>query len=333
MLGPALKLYTRAIMNLSFSCNTPITQHRLFCGASVTFRSRSIPVFHAENKSIFAQRYGPCTPPDGTKHTNVRRVETKYKTNVKDVHDPLVSCGFSALAALAEMRYTRKAETNVKENSPQSNPAGCQLPRRGSLWRNRILCASAGNFTAMPKAPSPRGLSRRSRDWGVRKIYGGTTDVRFTGYPAAAFGGGRTGDACGVGVPGRGGAAGHQPELKATGWAAATVLNFLYRLEEKGWVRSAKQGNCNVYVPLVTRRAYGVYCMRQRLDTLFDGDLAAAVHALVSEAAAPRAPWSRPSGCWRRSIRRPRSTICTTPTVELFYIFYKMLVDSEISVL
>ena len=59
-------------------------------------------------------------------------------------------------------------------------------------------------------------------------------------------------------------------KLKATGWAAATVLNFLYRLEEKGWVRSAKQGNCNVYVPLVTRRAYGVYC-------------AAAVHALVSE--------------------------------------------------
>ena len=72
-------------------------------------------------------------------------------------------------------------------------------------------------------------------------------------------------------------------KLKATGWAAATVLNFLYRLEEKGWVRSAKQGNCNVYVPLVTRRAYGVYCMRQRLDTLFNGDLAAAVHALVSE--------------------------------------------------
>ena len=31
-----------------------------------------------------------------------------------------------------------------------------------------------------------------------------------------------------------------------------------------------------MYVPLVTRRLYGVYCMRQRLDTLFDGDLAAA---------------------------------------------------------
>ena len=43
-------------------------------------------------------------------------------------------------------------------------------------------------------------------------------------------------------------------KLKATGWAAATVLNFLYRLEGKGRVRAAKQGN-----------------------------LAAAVHALVSE--------------------------------------------------
>ena len=63
-------------------------------------------------------------------------------------------------------------------------------------------------------------------------------------------------------------------KLKATGWAAATVLNFLYRLEEKGWVRLAKQGNCNVYVPLVTRRAYGVYCMRQRLDTMVENEIA-----------------------------------------------------------
>ena len=36
----------------------------------------------------------------------------------------------------------------------------------------------------------------------------------------------------------------------------------------------------------VTRRAYGVACMRQRLDTLFGGDLAAAVQALVSECGA-----------------------------------------------
>ena len=71
--------------------------------------------------------------------------------------------------------------------------------------------------------------------------------------------------------------------LAEKGWAAATVLSFLSRLEEKGWVTSSKQANRNLYTPTVTRRAYGVWCMRQRLDTLFGGDLAAAVRALVSE--------------------------------------------------
>ena len=116
-------------------------------------------------------------------------------------------------------------------------------------------------------------------------------------------------------------------KLKATGWAAATVLNFLYRLEEKGWVRSAKQGNCNVYVPLVTRRAYGVYCMRQRLDTLFDGDLAAAVHALPERLGACH-PGAGREASGDRGVRfvRPLRLNC-------FIFFYKMLVDNEISVL
>jgi len=74
-----------------------------------------------------------------------------------------------------------------------------------------------------------------------------------------------------------------QRRLQQKGWTAATVLNFLYRLEEKGWVKSGKQGNCNTYTPLITRRAYCVWSMRQRLDLLFEGDLAAAVQALVSE--------------------------------------------------
>ena len=72
-------------------------------------------------------------------------------------------------------------------------------------------------------------------------------------------------------------------QLKQKGWAAATVLNFLYRLEEKGWVKRGRERNHNTYTPVITRRAYGVWSMRQRLDTLFDGDLAAAVYALVSE--------------------------------------------------
>lgn len=72
-------------------------------------------------------------------------------------------------------------------------------------------------------------------------------------------------------------------KLQDKGWAPATVLNFLYRLEEKGWVKRGREMNYNTYTPLVTRRAYGVWVMRQRLDRLFGGDLAAAVYALVCE--------------------------------------------------
>ena len=48
-------------------------------------------------------------------------------------------------------------------------------------------------------------------------------------------------------------------------------------------MKSGKDGNHNIYTPAITRRAYHVWSMRERLDTLFGGDLAAAVHALVSE--------------------------------------------------
>ena len=44
-----------------------------------------------------------------------------------------------------------------------------------------------------------------------------------------------------------------------------------------------KDQNRNTYTPTVTRRAYGVAAMRERLDTVFGGDLAEAVRALVSE--------------------------------------------------
>ncbi len=72
----------------------------------------------------------------------------------------------------------------------------------------------------------------------------------------------------------------HLPEH---GWADATLLNFLYRLVEKGWLTQGKDGNKNTYAPAVTRRAYGVYTMRERLDIVFGGDAALAITALVSE--------------------------------------------------
>lgn len=75
-------------------------------------------------------------------------------------------------------------------------------------------------------------------------------------------------------------------KLTATDWAPATVLNFLYRLEEKGWVKGGKAGSQNTYLPTVTRRAYCVAAMRQRMDTLFGGSLPEAVRALASESGA-----------------------------------------------
>ena len=92
---------------------------RLLLSVAVVYRFS-----YAENKSIFAQRYGPCTPLDDTKHTNVRHTGTKYKTFVKDVRYALILCGFLPLAPLAEMRYTGDTKTNVKENSRSQNRTG-----------------------------------------------------------------------------------------------------------------------------------------------------------------------------------------------------------------
>ena len=99
--------------------------------------------------------------------------------------------------------------------------------------------------------------------------------------------------------------------LAEKGWAAATVLNFLYRLEEKGWVKSSKVQNYNVYTPTVTRRAYGVWSMRQRLDTLFDGDLTEAVRALVSE-----------SGCGQSELERAMAVLQEKHTEAEEYDLY-----------
>ena len=139
---------------------------RLLLSVAVVYR-----FFHAENKSIFAQRYGPCTPPDGTKHTNVRRAETKYKTIVKDMHYPLIPCGFSTLAPLAEMRYTGNAKTNVKETH-SVKPCGfaSSLGEGASGMAGRLLIAfdplalrataCALSVTAYAVPPLPKGEAR-----------------------------------------------------------------------------------------------------------------------------------------------------------------------------
>lgn len=64
-------------------------------------------------------------------------------------------------------------------------------------------------------------------------------------------------------------------------WADSTLLNFLMRLEKKGFVRSERQGNRNVYTPLVRRETYCGAATAEHLEALYGGDLRALVEALA----------------------------------------------------
>ena len=62
-------------------------------------------------------------------------------------------------------------------------------------------------------------------------------------------------------------------------WADTTLLNFLLRLEKKSFLRSEKQGNKNLYTPLVRRLTYCGAVSEAHLQTLYGGDLRALVRA------------------------------------------------------
>lgn len=64
-------------------------------------------------------------------------------------------------------------------------------------------------------------------------------------------------------------------------WADTTLLNFLLRLEKKSFLRSEKQGNKNLYTPLVRRLTYCGAVSEAHLQTLYGGDLRALVRALA----------------------------------------------------
>ena len=142
---------------IHLSRSTAVFAVRLLLSVAVVYR-----FFHAENKSIFAQRYGPCTPPDGTKHTNVRRAGTKYKTIVKDMRYPLIPCGFFTLAPLAEMRYTGNTETNVKGNSLSQNLTVLPAPsgREALAVAGSVLALSVTAY-AVPPLPKGEALAWR----------------------------------------------------------------------------------------------------------------------------------------------------------------------------
>ena len=63
--------------------------------------------------------------------------------------------------------------------------------------------------------------------------------------------------------------------------ADSTLLNFLLRLEKKHFVRTEKQGNKNLYTPLVRRLTYCGAVSSVHLQTLYGGDLRRMVRALA----------------------------------------------------
>lgn len=63
-------------------------------------------------------------------------------------------------------------------------------------------------------------------------------------------------------------------------WADSTLLNFLLRLEKKNFVRTAKQGNKNLYTPLVRRTTYCGAVSQAHLQTLYGGDIRVMVRTL-----------------------------------------------------
>ena len=64
-------------------------------------------------------------------------------------------------------------------------------------------------------------------------------------------------------------------------WADTTLLNFLLRLERKGFVRPQRQGNKNVYTPLVRRQTYCGAVSAAHLQRLYGGDACAMLGALA----------------------------------------------------
>ena len=62
--------------------------------------------------------------------------------------------------------------------------------------------------------------------------------------------------------------------------AQTTLLTLLSRLEQKGFIKTEKQGRSSVYTPLVTRESYQKAQSRSFVDKLFGGSMSAFANAL-----------------------------------------------------
>jgi predicted transcriptional regulator len=71
-------------------------------------------------------------------------------------------------------------------------------------------------------------------------------------------------------------------------WAVTTVLNFLARLVDRGFLEIAKQGRINYYSPLVNEADYLQYESRSFLEKMHMGSLKSFVAALYDGSAISR---------------------------------------------
>ena len=92
-------------------------------------------------------------------------------------------------------------------------------------------------------------------------------------------------------------------------WADSTLLNFLLRLEAKGYVRPEKEGNKNIYTPLVRRVTYCGAVSAAHLQTLYGGDLRSMVAALSDTGRITNAEMSVWPAGWTPAWLKARNTI------------------------
>ena len=71
--------------------------------------------------------------------------------------------------------------------------------------------------------------------------------------------------------------------LAEKGWADTTVLNFLTRLTDKGFLKREKQGKINLYTPLIQEEAYLRRESRHFLDKLYGNSAKNMLAAMYQE--------------------------------------------------
>ncbi len=67
------------------------------------------------------------------------------------------------------------------------------------------------------------------------------------------------------------------------GWRAPTLISFLVRLEDRGFIRSEKNGKERQYYPLIDKKTYMSYFTKRFLDVYHGGSLKSFLDTLAGD--------------------------------------------------